>query len=116
MAQAVAGSALAQTILDCNAEIKRRRGSAKPHSLFAMAAVAPATTKLLVGFPSVSKAVTPARSFFNHQRSNMRLSYTTHQASDPLFSLERRERALDDLFSLFSSFLSLSVALSDYLG
>ena len=37
------------------AEIKRRRGSAKPHFPLAMAAVAPAATKLLVGFP---KAVT----------------------------------------------------------
>ena len=49
-------------------------------------------------------------------QSNMRLSYTRHHAADPLFSLERRERALYHLFSLFSSFLSLSVALSDYLG
>ena len=48
--------------------------------------------------------------------SNMRLSYTTHQAADPLFSLERRERALDHLFSLFSSFLSLYIVLSNYLG
>ena len=42
------------------AEIKRRCGSTKPHFLFTMAAVAPAATKLLVGFPSVSKTVMPA--------------------------------------------------------
>ena len=46
------------------AKIKRRCGSAKPHFLLAMAAVAPAATKLLVSFP---KALTPARSFFNCQ-------------------------------------------------
>ena len=41
--------------------------------------------------------------------------YRAHQAADPLFSRECREHALDHLFSLFSFFLSLSVALSDYL-
>ena len=49
-------------------------------------------------------------------RSNMRLPYTALQAADRLFSWELREHAIDRLFSQFSSFISLPVALSDCLG
>ena len=49
-------------------------------------------------------------------RSNMRLPYMALQAADRLFSRELREHAIDRLFSQFSSFVSLSVALSDCLG
>ena len=49
-------------------------------------------------------------------RSNMRLPYTALQAADRLFSRELQEHAIDCLFSQFSSFVSLSVALSDCLG
>ena len=49
-------------------------------------------------------------------RSNMRLPYTALQADDRLFSRELLERAIDRLFSKFSSFVSLSVAPSDCLG
>ena len=49
-------------------------------------------------------------------RSNMRLTYTALQAADRLFSWELREHAIDRLFSQFSSFISLPVALSYCLG
>ena len=49
-------------------------------------------------------------------RSNMRLTYTAHQAADPLFSRELKEHAIDRLFSRFSSFELLCVALCDCLG
>ena len=49
-------------------------------------------------------------------RSNIRLPYTALQAADRLFSRELCEHAIDFLFSQFSSFVSLPVALSDCLG
>ena len=49
-------------------------------------------------------------------RSNMRLAYTAHQAADPLFSSEIEQHAIDRLFSRFSSFVLLCVALCDCLG
>ena len=49
-------------------------------------------------------------------RSNMRLPYTALQAADQLFSRERREHAIDRLFSQLPSFVSLPVAPSDCLG
>ena len=49
-------------------------------------------------------------------RSNMRLPYMALQAANWLFSRELREHAIDRLLSQFSSFVSLSVALSDCLG
>ena len=49
-------------------------------------------------------------------RSNMRLPYTALQAADRLFSRELGEHAIDCIFSQFSSFVSLPVALSGCLG
>ena len=49
-------------------------------------------------------------------QSNMQLPYTALQAADRLFSRELHEHAIDLLFSQFSSFVSLPVALSDCLG
>ena len=49
-------------------------------------------------------------------RSNMWLAYTAHQVADPLFSRELEQHAIDRLFSRFSSFVLLCVALCDCLG
>ena len=65
----ISAGAMGRVALRRDQEIMR--GSTKPHFLFAMAAVAPVATKLLVGFPSVSKAVT---SFFNRRADHVKLT------------------------------------------